>query len=384
MTQIDENAQPAETEAAAPEYEEEQDWLDRSLAYLMPRPYIWGPVLALIVVIAALLGRGFFTTQPIGTDPTVAGRPLSNPDQHLHTMAVDPAHPGIIYLGSHYGLFTSTDDGKSWPEKRGQFHTLMILSIAVSPLASGTLGIIGEDPNFGRDYVSITHDGRTWTQASDPQGVTPDVHHYAIVAGAAVKSWFVICVGKGLYQTDDDGHTWKLLRAPVSNQEDLRAVWQSPANPQLLLLGGSLGLYRSADGGATWNQIGGVSGVHAIAVSPAAPHDIFLAADDGVYHSSDDGQSFTRVSGLVSDAPFTTIVISRQRAGVLYGLAGNQVWLSSDGGVTWNQQSVLETSFPSALLIAPDSDQHLYAGFYSPPDAVESLDGGKTWHVIAS
>jgi len=261
---------------------------------------------------------------------------------------------------------------------------LMIVSVNASPLAPATIGLVGADPNFGRDYVYITHDGHTWTEASDPPGLTPDVQRYAIVPGASVKSWFVICVGKGLYQTDDDGRTWKLLRAPVSDQEVLRTLWQSPANPQLLLLGGSLGLYRSADGGATWGQIGGVSGVHAIAVSPASPHDVYLAADDGVYHSSDDGQSFAHVSGMISNAPFTIMVISHQHANILYALDGNQIWRSADGGATWNQQSALETSFPSALLVAPDNDQHLYAGFYSPPDAVESLDGGKTWNVIAS
>jgi photosystem II stability/assembly factor-like uncharacterized protein len=383
MTQIDEEAQPAET-VAAPEYKEEQDWLDRSLAYLKPRPFIWGPAVVAIVVIAALLGRGYFTTQPIGTDPTVAGRPLSNPDQHLHSMTIDPAHPGTIYLGTHFGLFTSTNDGKNWPEKHGQYNSLMIVSVSASPLAPATVGLVGADPNFGRDYVYITHDGRTWSEASDPPGLTPDVQRYAIVPGASVKSWFVICVGKGLYQTNDDGQTWKLLRAPVSDQEVLRTLWQSPVNPQLLLLGGSLGLYRSADGGATWGQSSGVSGVHAIAVSPASPHDVYLAADDGVYHSSDDGQSFAHVSGMISNAPFTIMISSHQHANILYALDGNQIWRSSDGGVTWNQQSALETSFPSALLVAPDNDQHLYAGFYSPPDAVESLDGGKTWSVIAS
>jgi photosystem II stability/assembly factor-like uncharacterized protein len=378
-----EPATPVETEP----YAEEQDWLDHVLAYLKPRPFIWGPAAATLVLIAVLILRGCDASQPIGTDPTVAGRPLSNPDQHLHSLAIDPIHPGVIYLGTHYGLFTSTNGGKTWPEKRGQFNTLMIISIAVSPLQPATLAILGMDPNYGNNGVYITHDGHHWTRATDPPGATSNTQRYLVAYGATVHQWFVICDGIGLFVTNDDGRTWKFLRAPVSDHEALRAFWQSPANPQILMLGSNLGGYVSQDGGATWSTLNGLpqgDGVHSIAGTPAAANDVYLAADDGVYLSSDGGQTFARQSGLVSSAPFTTISVSHQRASVLYGLAGNEIWRSGDGGATWVQQSILQTSFPSALIVAPDNDQHLYAGFYAPPDAVESRDGGKTWHVIAS
>src|SRR3989440_8902084 len=42
------------------------------------------------------------------TDPSIAGHPLSNPHMHLHTVALS-VRPGTFYLGTHFGLFTSTD-----------------------------------------------------------------------------------------------------------------------------------------------------------------------------------------------------------------------------------------------------------------------------------
>src|SRR6266513_3881053 len=65
------------------------------------------------------------------TDPTVAGRPLSNPHTHLHTVALG-GRPGVVYLGTHYGMFTSTDDGRTWPQPRGILNTMMITTIAAS------------------------------------------------------------------------------------------------------------------------------------------------------------------------------------------------------------------------------------------------------------
>lgn len=391
---LDEAIQPEDTDATATEmaeeeeYHEEPDWLDRTVAYLKPRPQIWGSALVAIIVIVVLILHNINLSQPLGTDPTVAGRPLSNPDQHLHSLAIDPVHPGTVYLGTHYGLFTSTNDGATWPEKRGQFNTLMIISMAVSPLAPHTLAILGVEPNLGQDSVYITHDGHTWAHAADPSGTSPNTQRYLVAAGSTIHEWFMICDGVGVFRTADDGQTWKLLRAPASNQDDQRAIWQSPTNPQVLLVGGTLGLALSQDGGATWSSIALGSnqqdGVHSIVSSPASPGDVSISADDGVYHSADGGQTWARTSGIVSNAPFTLLTISHQHANILYGLVGNQVWRSADGGVTWNQQSALQTSFPSALIVAPDNDQHLYAGFYSPPNAVESLDGGQTWHVIAS
>lgn len=368
--------------------DEDRDWIDRTVGYLKTHPVVAAPLIA-IVVIAAVLGfRALNTNQPLGTDPTIAGHPLSNPDQHLHSMAVDPAHPGILYLGSHYGVFTSTNNGKSWPQPRGELNTLMIISLAASP-TTGTVGLIGFAPSggdFGQNGIYITHDGGAhWQRVADPPNLPANMQRYAIYAGATPREWFVIFTGAGVYATTDDGHTWRLLHAPSSNQEAQRAFWQDPADSQVMLLGSTIGLLRSGDGGATWQAINGIQGgVYVVAGAPSAPFTIYASADGGIYRSNDGGQTFALASGLVSEAPFSRMVISYQRPNVLYGMAGAEVWRSQDGGASWTQQITLQTSSPSAFAIAPDNDNHLYAGFYYPPVVVESLDGGVTWTVIAS
>ena len=388
-------AQSATTDdAAVPEatlapYVEEQDWLDRAWGYVRARPWVGLIAGAVVVALLVVVLHGFDASQPIGTDPTVAGRPLSNPDQHVHTMAIDPMHPGIIYLGSHYGLFTSTNDGKAWPQKRGALNTLMITSIAPSPLAQNAVGVVGIAPsggNFGQNGIYVTQDGgQHWYRATDPPNIPTDTQRYLIAAGASIHQWYAIYTGVGLFRSDDDGHTWKLLRAPVSNQEAQRVFWLNPAHPNEMLLGSNLGLQRSQDGGATWANVGSVSGgVFSISASPADATTVYLAGDNGVYRSTDSGQSFALASGVVSSAPFARLALSHQHANILYGLAGSEVWQSVDGGATWQQRITLQTSSPSALFVAPDNDQHLSVSFYSPPIVVASLDGGKTWRQIAS
>src|SRR5712691_12477619 len=69
----------------------------------------------ILVVTAVIVGWVLLNNNVNSTDPTVAGRPLSNPHTHLHTIALGD-RSGVIYLGTHYGLFTSTDGGSTWPQ----------------------------------------------------------------------------------------------------------------------------------------------------------------------------------------------------------------------------------------------------------------------------
>src|SRR5258708_34505509 len=90
----------------------------------------WKVVLVLILfVFVATIGWQWLNQQQNGM---IAGRPLSYRDTHLHT-AVFSSRPGVVYLGTHYGLFTSTDGGSTWPQSQGALNTNMITAIAVSP-----------------------------------------------------------------------------------------------------------------------------------------------------------------------------------------------------------------------------------------------------------
>jgi photosystem II stability/assembly factor-like uncharacterized protein len=373
---------------SSPTYE--QDWLDRTIVWFKRRPLVWIPSLIIIVIVAVIIFQHLYTTDPIGTDPTVAGRPLSNPDQHLHSMEVSPTEPGIIYLGSHYGLFTSNDDGKHWPQARGALNTLMITSISTSQVATGTLGTIGIAPtggDFGNNGIYITHDqGKSWYRAGDPQGVPSDTSRYLIDAlPSSQQDWLAIYVGFGLYVTHDDGKDWQLLRAPVSDKDAQRSLWTSPSAPHTILLGSNLGLWRSTDDGTSWKQIDEITGgVNALVSSQVNPDRVYLTGDQGLFVSTDAGAHFSLVSSPVASAPFSRLAISQQDSDLLYGLVGSQIWRSTDGGHDWTMQSSLPTSYPMALLIAPDNGQHIYVGFYQPAIASESLDGGKTWTTIAS
>ncbi len=94
-----------------------------------------------LLVIGIVVAWQFLNAYNNSTDPTVTGRPLSNPHTHLHTIVLGE-RPGVVYLGTHYGLFTSTDGGRTWPQSHGTLNNYMITAIAVSPSNPNSLALI--------------------------------------------------------------------------------------------------------------------------------------------------------------------------------------------------------------------------------------------------
>jgi len=138
------------------------------------------PVFLVIVIVAAWL---LLNQHANSTDPAVAGRPLSNPHTHLHTVALG-GRPGVVYLGTHYGMFTSTDDGRTWPQPRGILNTMMITTIAASlsnpnMLAVTAIPVSGIGQQIGTYFSS--DGGNTW-QAHNPPDLSPSAYPYTIKA----------------------------------------------------------------------------------------------------------------------------------------------------------------------------------------------------------
>ncbi|MGI8436207.1 MAG: WD40/YVTN/BNR-like repeat-containing protein [Chthoniobacterales bacterium] len=185
-----------------------------------------------------------------------------------------------------------------------------------------------------------------------------------------------VSIGNGVYRSKDDGETWTHAGLPAS--ERIAKIIVSPENGDTAYAAvpGPLwsdsadrGLYKTTDGGVTWNLIlkgGNLStGCSAITMDPANPNVLLAAMWDfrrkgWTFRSGGDGPEAPSASGL---------------------------FRSSDGGATW-QEVTPENSkgFPKkpygrlAVAIAPSNAKRVYCFVESPDSALfVSDDGGATW-----
>lgn len=295
------------------------------------------------------------------TPGALVSRTLSN-QTSIHYQAIAAAGTSVgpvLYLAMFEGLWTSSSGGSSW--------------LYIDTLPTRLVRYIHLSPNFGHDKtvfastygggnLSSVDGGTTWsvqnTGMSYPYTDASDISPNYGADGTAFSS-----NDAGLVKTNTRGSLWILMKGPGFSTYP-RALAVSPAFAQdatvlvgLTGSGSNAGLYRSKDGGNTWQStsLTGVTGIISIAMLPAFGTDkTALAASptDGAYKSTDGGQTWTPVSGLPT-AQMAIVVFSpafaTDRTIFAAGIAG-EIYKSSDGGQTWS--ALAQTSSLRALTLA--------------------------------
>lgn len=352
-----------------------------SLSLLHKRP---ARVLFVILIAAALVtGWLLLNNNANSTDPTIAGHPLSNPHTHLHTV-VPGVRPGTLYLGTHYGMFTSSDDGKKWPQQHGVLNNMMITAIAASPSQSDNMAVIallvsGVGTPSGV-YVS-SDGGKTWN-ARAPAGLPATAYPYTVKAGYASEQFYAFYNYAGWYETRDMGQRWDAITGGALSNMQTPSLLVDPANPDHLWLGGDAGLYETRDDGGHWNAIAGVTGnVTAIVASTTTPRRIYCLTDQGLFYWTEGEQRITTLANLPM-SPVPSRLVSDASGQSLYAVAGQDVWYSSNGGSSWVHRFHFERGDIIAFAIDPARPDHLYAGFFMPALVLTTGDGGRTWQIL--
>ncbi|HYJ07338.1 MAG TPA: hypothetical protein VEX43_19570 [Chthoniobacterales bacterium] len=252
--------------------------------------------------------------------------------------------------------------------------------------------------------------GRVVDVAVDP--VAPDTIYVAAATGGVWKSTDAGAQFTSIWPAQNP----QSMGALVITSNGILFAGIGEANPGggSITYGGS-GVYRSVDGGATWQHVGltNSGAIGRIAVDPTDPQHIFVAAagdlfnpggERGVYESTDGGSTWTRVlngdndtTGAV-DLAIDPLNPNRIFAAIWdhlrepdlrrYGGVGSGLYRSTDGGSTWER---LTNGLPGAgatigrigVALAASNPQRLYAivnqanglfqGFY------RSDDGGNSW-----
>lgn len=336
-----------------------------------------------LAVIALLAGWQFFSIHNTNTDPTIPGHPLSNPQMHLHTIATS-SKPAMLYLGTHSGIFTSTDDGKTWPQARGALNTLMITAIVSSPQNPDALALVAIPSVSGGapEGAYFSSDGGTNWTLRNPSGLSLSAYPYTIQAGSGGKGHFyVFFLNGGWFETLDMGLHWHMLVLHNLPAMQTPLLLSFAGDRNHLLLGGEQGLFESKDDGQTWNILPAVQGyVFSLIASKTTPTTIFCATDQGLF-TWREGTSQIKQLTLPDSTTFSRLA-SDATGTILYALAGQNLEYSQDGGIHWIQRKHFSRSDIVALVLDPQDTQKLFIGFFLPPEVLSSNDSGKTWQLL--
>jgi len=157
----------------------------------------------------------------------------------------------------------------------------------------------------------------------------------------------------------------------------------SPAQPGLLYATSLAGLFRSADGGATWARMsrGLVGFVGGVVADPQSAATVYAIDEFGLVKSVDAAASWTLLGQLPgSDALLASsaLAIDPQSPATMYAGGYSSVWKSVDAGATWTRLAAAGRSF-ATVAVDPGNPATVFAFDDLEGVLLRSTDGGATW-----
>jgi photosystem II stability/assembly factor-like uncharacterized protein len=219
-----------------------------------------------------------------------------------------PQQPFTFYMGTTGGgVWKTTDAGQSWSNvSDGYFAAASMGSIDVADsdpnviyAGTGSDGL-RSNVSIGRGMYKSIDAGKTWSFVGlrDAGQIASVIVHPSkadVAFAAAIGNPFKPSRERGVYRTRDGGRTWEnvLFVSDSTGAVDLEfqpgnpsvvyaAMWRAERKPWTIISGAREGgIYKSTDGGSTWSRLGGglpsgLVGKADLAVSPAKPERLYV------------------------------------------------------------------------------------------------------------
>lgn len=284
--------------------------------------------------------------------------------------------------------------------------------------------IDGVEKEEGKTLYVGTAGGGVWKTQTGGASIKPVFDKYCQSIGALAidqrnpKTVFVgtgesnmrnsVSIGDGLYRTTDGGDNW--VRLGLDSTEHIAKIVIDPANSQIIYVAapGPLwhdsphrGLYKSTDGGKTWEKILYIdprTGCADISVDPKQPNVVYATTwtfrrtpysfesggqGSGIFKSVDGGKTWRPLEKGLPAKPFGRVALALAPSApenliAIVESAKTGLYISSDGGESWKQQSatfnvVARPFYFSTLAIDPKDPKRVYRPAYS---FAYSSDGG--------
>lgn len=235
-------------------------------------------------------------------------------------------------------------------------------------------------------------------------------------------TYYMGTVGGGIYKTIDDGITWKNISDGFLKTGTVGSISVSESNPNIVIAGmgehaarGVMtsmgdGVYKSTDAGKSWKHIGLDKTRHIsdVIIDPTNPDIIFVAAqgaqyggssERGIYRSLDGGTTWERTLFVNNKTGASDLSMDMKNPSILYaamwehrrypwimesGGADSGLYKSTDGGSTWNKMKEgLPKEFGKAgISVSRANNEIVFAVIEAEGTkggVYKSTDAGKKW-----
>lgn len=348
-----------------------------------------------------------FALVALGIAAAVSVAPLAAQETSVDAAATDPAVDPTLFDGMRYRMVGPFRGGR----------TTAVTGIAEQPhtfFFGGAGGGVWKTEDAGHHWTPIADDFLTAgaVGAIDVADSNPDVI-YVGTGSACIRG--NVSVGRGVWRTRNGGIDWDFVGLPKSGAVGSLVV--HPDDPELVYVAAlgspfgknpERGVYRSRDGGDSWDNVlflNDSTGAVSLDMSPRDPNVLYAGMwraerkpwtlisggmEGGLYKTTDGGDNWTKLGGGLPEGLVgkVTVSVSQANPDRVYAMIeaepGNGLYRSDDAGETWTfvngEGRLTGRAFYYHHVIADPEDENtvyvLNTRFY------RSVDGGETFELI--
>lgn len=290
----------------------------------------------------------------------------------IGAVQVAPSDPNIVYAGAGdpiggslgNGMWKSTDAGKTW-QHIGLENTVKIDRILVDPTNANVViaSALGDATHDGGGVYRSTDGGQTWTKVLKPEGYDgvreveyaydePNViladtqgtgGGFGGGAGSRARSKPPL-----VFKSTDEGKTWAEMKIPAFPGRVSVAIAMHTNGKRIYIVGNNIengsGLFRSDDGGSTWQHMAGKDtriangqGAYSCGVFVDSNNpDIVYTVSTAMYRSTDGGVTFHAYKGAPGGEDYHEAWIDPTNGNRMVIGADQGASVTLDGGQTWS------------------------------------------------
>ena len=293
----------------------------------------------------------------------------------------------ILFYGTDVGgLYRSTDNGKTWDKSMKNYTASGAADIIVDPNNSNRVIVFGVNgsPQYTTGIYLSEDSGVTWSFKQNfmisgyrdvSENMAYDASSYNKNLGYSTTAYVSL-----IYKKEYSNRTGLEITDTIS---DSYTDGKSACN--------KAGLYKTEDGGNTWNMISNTLYDGIVKVNPVTG-TVFVAKEDGLYISTNKGVNFDKIN---SEYILGLDIIKTENNAKIYYTTDNGVFYSEDDGKIFKQiQSnnfpTMQNRHPQNIKISPVDSNNMVMyfgeelmnnGLYNiKGDVYYTSDSGKTWN----
>ncbi|HEX3093004.1 MAG TPA: transcriptional regulator, partial [Candidatus Angelobacter sp.] len=241
----------------------------------------------------------------------------------------------------------------------------------------------------GNLYLS-TDKGASWSRFARPGNSAEMVLDHIVIDPTDSRNIFVAAWNAqlpnsdgDLYRSKDGGKSWEIV--PDLHGKSLRALSIAASDPKILVVGALDGIYRSRNGGHDWERISPenhaeIKNVESVAIDPVNPDVIYAGTWHLPWKTEDGGKTWHNIKkGVIDDSDVFSIVIDPSQPANLFISACSGIYRSESAGEMFRKIQGIPYSARRTRMLQMDPTDHnvVYAG--TTEGLWKTPDAGLTW-----